>query len=123
MLFSGNFWANVILFVVGIVILAAIYFTGRWNYIVGSIVLGIGLFWLLQLIDEAHSDSDPAGNAMAAGFATLAYIAVSIVAAIAYLLFMKFSSNTDKVMLVSMIVLGVLFVAQYIFWVLSDNEP
>ena len=123
MLFSGNFWANAILFVIGIVILAAIYFTGRWNHIAGSIVLGIGLFWLLQLTDGAHSDSDPAGNAMAAGFATLAYIAVSIVAAIAYLLFMKFSSNTDRVLLVWMILLGVLFIARYIFWVISDNEP
>ena len=69
-----------------------------------------------------NSDSDPAGNAMAADFATLAYLAVSIVSAIAYLLFMKFSSNTDRVLLVWMILLGVLFVARYIFWVISDNE-
>ncbi len=120
---SRNFLTNAIVFVIGIVILAAIYFTGRWNHIAGSIVLGIGLFWLLQLTDGAHSDSAPAGNAMAAGFATLAYLAVSIVLAIVYLLFMKFSSNTDKVMLVSMIVLGVMFLVRYLFFVFTNNEP
>ena len=86
-------------------------------------MLGIGLFWLLQLTDGAYSDSDPAGNAMGDGFTALAHLGVSIVLAIVYLLFMKFSSNTDKVMLVSMIVLGVMFLVRYLFFVFTNNEP
>ena len=44
MTLSENFWPNVIILLIGLGILAAIYFTGRWIHIVGAIVLGIGTF-------------------------------------------------------------------------------
>ena len=101
-------------------ILAAIYFSVRWNALVGAIVLCIGVCIFQSLTQTGFHDSDPAGNAMADGFATLIGIAFAIVIAVTFYLFMKFNANPDKVLNVSMIVLSVYFLVRFIRAALSS---
>ena len=117
MRFFDSFLPNLILLVVGIVILTVIHFTVQWNYTVGAIALGIGIMFWLSLTQNSHHDSDPAGNGMADGFEMLLNIAKAIVLTITFWLFMRFSSNTDQVMMVSKIVLIVYFIKRYVFCV------
>ena len=114
MRFFDSFLPNLILLVVGIVILTVIHFTVQWNYTVGAIALGIGIMFWLSLTQNSHHDSDPAGNGMADGFEMLLNIAKAIVLAVTFWLFMRFSSNTDQVILMSLIVY---FIKRYVFCV------
>ncbi|MCR5453940.1 MAG: hypothetical protein K6F33_03020 [Bacteroidales bacterium] len=114
MSFSEQTWEKLIVGAIGLIILTVIYFASLWNTIVGTIVLGLGVWFWLTLTPAHSNDSDPAGNAMAAGFAGLLDIAISIVLAVTFYLFITYS-NPNNVLNVSMIILFLYFVKRYIW--------
>ena len=107
----------IIAIVVGALVLAAIYFSSKWNCVVGSIVLGFG-YYIYCLVTQIYPHhSDPAGDGMAEGFAALFNIAKSVIFAITFMLFMLLSDNPATVLNVSMIILIVFCVKRLLFMI------
>ena len=106
----------IILIIVGLAILAGIYFASLWNPLVGTIVLGVGTYIWMNITQTGCHNSDPAGNGMAQGFAAIFNIIKAIVMAVVFLLFMKFS-NPDVVLNVTMIMLLIIFVTRFVRYI------
>ena len=121
MSFFENVVPTLFLLVIGVIIMAAIYFSARWNVLLGAFVFCVGVCVFQSLTQVGFHDSDPAGNAMSAGFATLFDWALAIVMAIVFYLFMKFNSNPDKVLNVSMVLLGIYFVKRLVWFFLYGD--
>ncbi|MBR6179099.1 MAG: hypothetical protein IKQ70_14640 [Bacteroidales bacterium] len=115
---SEKTWVSLFLLVVGAVLFGLIYLAAKWNCVAGAIVLGIGYYIWCRCTYVASDHSDPAGDGMAEGFHALFDIALSIIYAVTFLLFMLFS-NPVSVFNISMIVLLVVFVKRYLFYIFN----
>lgn len=102
-----------ILIVIGIILLAAVYFISRWSPLAGALALGVSTsIWLT--ITPRDFNSDPAGDGMAAGCDSIFSIVKAIVLAIVFYICMR-NNEPDKVLRVTMILL-LLYFAKRLIW-------
>lgn len=113
MISRENLIVNLILIVIGLLLLAAIYFASRWNLIAGALVLGVSLFlWLF--ITPKNYNSDPAGDGMEAGFDMILNIIKAIVLPIVFYISIK-NNEPDSALRTAMIVL-ILYFTKRLIW-------